>query len=194
MRVESLVAQFRVLFIRLWHSNHLRHGHGINLAESLRRGNVSGCILRPLTKPHRMAGGSTNLPHPSIPSERPTPEQPPLVIMQPPPRVRKLIDTHILEGAIRELAVPLVLDLCDLTRRLVVEDIDLAVDGLLLADALDDVAGTQVHGDWVAAGCDFVVEALDFREGGLEAIPLRFVLLAAYGFGDGVFEDALIVP
>ena len=82
--------------------------------------------------------------------------------MQPPPGVCELIDTHILEGAVRELAVPLVLDLCNLARCLVVEDVDLAVDGLLFPDALYDVAGTQVHGDWVAAGSDFVVEALDF--------------------------------
>ena len=114
--------------------------------------------------------------------------------MQPPPGIRKLVDTHILEGAIGQFAIPLVLQLCDLARRLVVEDVDLAVDGLLLADALDDVAGAQVHGDGVAAGRDFVVETLDFREGGLEAIPLRFVLLAADGFGDGVFEDAVVRP
>ena len=60
--------------------------------------------------------------------------------MQPPPRAYEVVDTHILEGAVRELAVPLVLDLCDLARRFVVEDVDLAVDGLLFPDALDDVA------------------------------------------------------
>lgn len=141
-----------------------------------------------------ITGGSTNLPHPRIPRERPAPEQPPLVIMQPPPRAYEVIDTHILEGAVRELAVPLVLDLCDLSRRLVVEDVDLAVDGLLFSNTLHDVARTQVYGDWVAAGGDFVVEALDFGKGGLQAIPLRLVLLAADGFGDGIFEDTLVVP
>lgn len=114
--------------------------------------------------------------------------------MQPPPRAYEVVDTHILEGAVRELAVPFVLDLCDLARRLVVEDVDFAVDGLLFPDALDDVARTQVHGDGVTAGGDFVVEALDFGEGGLQAVPLGFVLLAADGFGDGVFEDARVVP
>ena len=79
---------------------------------------------------HIITGGSTNLPHPGIPRQGPTPEQPPFVIMQPPPGIDKLIDTHILKGAIRELAIPLVLNLCDLSRRLVVEDVDLAVDGL----------------------------------------------------------------
>ena len=114
--------------------------------------------------------------------------------MQPPPGIDELIDTHILNGAVRELAVPLILNLCDLARRLVVEDVDLAVDGLLFANAFYDVAGTQVHRNWVTAGSDFVMQALDFRESGLEAIPLRFVLLATYGFGDWVFEDTLVVP
>ena len=112
--------------------------------------------------------------------------------MKPPPGARQLIETHILEGAIRQLAIPLVLDLCDLAR--LVEDVDLAVDGLLFADALDDVAGPQVHGDRVAAGRDFVVEALDFRKRGLQAVPLRFVSLAACGDGDGVFEYGVIGP
>ena len=65
--------------------------------------------------------------------------------MQPPPRIDKLINTHICDGAIRELAIPLVLNLCDLARHLVIEDVDLAVDGLLFANALHDVAGAQVH-------------------------------------------------
>lgn len=114
--------------------------------------------------------------------------------MQPPPGVCKLIDTHILKRTVREFAIPLVFNLGDLASGLVVEDVDLAVDGLLFTDALYDVAGTQVHGNWVAARCDFVVEAFDFGEGCLKAIPLRFVLLAAHGFGDRVFEDALIIP
>lgn len=194
--VSSLVAQFCVFLIRLRHTNHLRYGHGVDLAESLGQEidvslympKCSYCISSFIT------GGSTNLPHSRIPRERPAPEQPPLVIMQPPPRAYEVVDTHILEGAVRELAVPFVFDLCDLARRLIVEDVDFAVDGLLFANTLHDIACTQVHGDWVAAGGDFVVEALDFREGGLQAVPLRFVLLAADGLGDGIFEDALIVP
>lgn len=39
-----------------------------------------------------------------------------------------------------------------------------------------------------------MVEALDFGKCSLEAIPLRFELLAAYGFSDRIFEDAFIVP
>ena len=145
------------------------------------------------TKYH-ITDDSTNLPHPGIPSEGPTPEQPSFIIVQPPPRIGKLIDTHILQRAIRELAIPLVLDLRDLTRRLVIENIDFAVNGLFFANTLHDVAGTQVHRYWVTTGSYFVVEALDFRKGSLEAVPLRFILLAPYGFGNRVFKGTLIIP
>lgn len=57
----------------------------------------------------------------------------------------------------------------------------------------------------------FVVEALDLFEGGLKTVlgekirdrvsygdgwayPLRLELISAFGFGDGVFEDAVIGP
>ena len=149
---------------------------------------------RPLLNLVFITGGSTNLPHPGIPRQGPTPEQPPFVIMQPPPGIDELIDTHILKGAIRELAIPLILNLCDLARRLVVENVDLAVDGLLFANAFYDIAGTQVHSNWVTAGSDFMMQALDFRKSGLEAIPLRFILLAADGFGNRVLEDTLVIP
>lgn len=145
------------------------------------------------TDSQRITGGSTDLPHPSVPGERPSPEPPPFVIMYPPPGAYKLIDTHILERAIREFAIPFVLDFFDLVR-LVMEDIDLAINNLLFADALYDIASTQVHTDWVAAGSDFVMEALDFREGSLEAIPLRFVSVTTFGNGDRVFEDGVIIP
>ena len=148
----------------------------------------------PSTELHVFTGGSTDLPHPGIPRQGPAPEQPSFVIMQPPPGIDKLIDTHVLKGAIRELAIPLILDLCDLARRLVIENVDLAVNGLFFANAFYDVAGTQVHSNWVTAGSDFVMQALDLRESGLEAIPLRFILLAAYGFGDRVLENTLVIP
>lgn len=38
------------------------------------------------------------------------------------------------------------------------------------------------------------MQALDLAECGLQAVPLRLVLFAADGFGDGVFEDAVVVP
>ena len=90
--------------------------------------------------------------------------------MYPPPGTKQLLDTHILERAVRELTVPLVLYLCDLASRLVVEDQDLAIDDLLLAETLDNVAGLEVHTDGVAAISDFVMETLNLGEGRLQSI------------------------
>lgn len=56
---------------------------------------------------------------------------------------------------------------------MVVEDDDFAGDGLLLADAFDDVAGPHVQPDRVAAVGHFVVETLDFGKGGLESVLLN---------------------
>ena len=39
-----------------------------------------------------------------------------------------------------------------------------------------------------------MVETLDFGKGGLQAVPLRFVLGAADGAGDWVFEDGGVGP
>ena len=114
--------------------------------------------------------------------------------MQPPPRVHKLIDTHISEAIIWDFAIPQVLDFCNQARVFVVGYLDLAVYDLLYAKALRNVAGTQVHSDWVAGGGDFVVEALDLGEGSLEAIPLSRVLSTPCGRGNGVYKDGLIIP
>ena len=90
--------------------------------------------------------------------------------MYPPPQTEKLLNTHILETAIRQLSVPLILNLCNLPGCLVIEDVDFAVDGLFLADSFCNVAGLEVHLDGVAGTGNFVVEALDFFEGGLETV------------------------
>ena len=39
-----------------------------------------------------------------------------------------------------------------------------------------------------------MMETLDLGEGGLETVPLRLVLCTANGFGDGVFEGAIVGP
>ena len=39
-----------------------------------------------------------------------------------------------------------------------------------------------------------MMETLDLREGGLETVPLGLVLLTTDGFGDGVFEGAVVGP
>ena len=67
--VESLIAQFRILFIGFWHSNHFGYTHSIDLAESLEGDDVSRCTSRVPTELRIVTGGSTNLPHPGIPSQ-----------------------------------------------------------------------------------------------------------------------------
>lgn len=76
--------------------------------------------------------------------------------------------TYIGDAGVRQLAVPLVLDALDLAA--VREDVDLAVDRRLLADALDFVARGEVHRDGVAGRGHVVRFALDLGEGGLQAV------------------------
>ena len=71
--------------------------------------------------------------------------------MDPPPGTDELFNTHIRKGTIRQLSIPLVLNLCDLARGFVIENVDFAVDGLFLIDAFDDIASTKIHSDRVTA-------------------------------------------
>ena len=80
---------------------------------------------------------------------------------------------YICDAGVGEVAVPLVFDACDFA--VLVEDVDLAADGRLFADALDLVHGGHVHLDGVAGGGDAVGLALDLGEGGLEAVLCRSV-------------------
>ena len=114
--------------------------------------------------------------------------------MQPPPRIYKLIDTHILEAVIVATAIPQVVDFCDQARVFVVEYLNLAIYDFLHATDLHNVAGTQIHSDWVATGGNFVVEALDLGEGSLEAIPLSSVLSTPCGRSNRVYEGGLVIP
>ena len=118
----------------------------------------------------RKANDSTHLPPPGVPCKTPGPPCPALDIVYPPPGTEQLLDTHILERAVWELTIPLVLHFRDLASRLVVENQDLAIDDLLFAEALDNVAGLEVHTNGVAAISDFVVETFDFRKGGLQPV------------------------
>ena len=90
--------------------------------------------------------------------------------MHPPPRTDKLANTHICETAIWQFAIPLIFNLRDFPRGFVVEDLDLAVDYLLLAYHFDDVAGLKVHADRIAGVGYLVAETLDLFESGLETI------------------------
>jgi hypothetical protein len=99
--------------------------------------------------------------------QRVTPAEP---VVGPKPRVDGVCPgfAYICDAGVGQLAVPLVLDACDLAA--LVEDVDLAGDGRLLADALDLVHGRHVHLDRVAGRGDAVGFALDFGEGGLQAV------------------------
>ena len=59
--------------------------------------------------------------------------------MDPPPGAYKLTYTYVRERTIRQLAIPFVLDLCDLASVLVVENVDFARYGRLLAEALQNI-------------------------------------------------------
>ena len=82
-----------------------------------------------------------HLPPPHFPGEAPSPPEPSLSVMQPPPWTEKFAETYILECAVGEIPIPFVLDLGDLPCRLIIVYHDLAVDGLFLVDTLDNVAG-----------------------------------------------------
>lgn len=75
------------------------------------------------------------------------------------------------------MPIPLILNLRYLARSFIIKNVDFAGDGLFLADDLGHVAGFEVHLDGVAGAGDFVVEALDLFEGGLEAVLWREVRL-----------------
>ena len=77
--------------------------------------------------------------------------------MQPPPSTKELLSTHIFEGAVRQLAVPLILNFGDLSCALVIEDVNLTVNGLLLVDALDDISRTHVQANRISSSSNFVV-------------------------------------
>lgn len=87
--------------------------------------------------------------------------------MDRPPRIEQLLSTYVLERTIRQLATPLVLNLRNLARILVIEDVDAALDHLFFRNAFGDVASLEVHTDWVTGTDDFMVESLNFGKGSL---------------------------
>lgn len=98
-------------------------------------------------------------------------EEPAEAVARPEERVQHIeavVFAYICDAGVGEIAVPLVLDLGDLAA--FVEDVDFAGDGGLFADALDFVEGGHVQLDGVAGGGDAVGFALDFGEGGLQAV------------------------
>lgn len=77
-----------------------------------------------------------------------------------------------MKRTIGQLTIPFILDAGDFTTDFIIEDEDFAVDGLLLANALDHIAGAQVQPDRVTAVGHFEMETLDFGKCGLETVLL----------------------
>lgn len=69
-----------------------------------------------------------------------------------------------------------------------------ALDRLLLVDTLDDISRLQVHQNRVPRILDLMVQTLDLAERGLQAIPLRRVLVTTGGDGDGIGECGVVAP
>jgi hypothetical protein len=72
--------------------------------------------------------------------------------------------TCLCENTLWELVVPSVFYHCDLAGAVGV-DLHYTFNDLLLSDALDFIAGFEIHGDWVARRGDILVKALNFGEG-----------------------------
>lgn len=72
-------------------------------------------------------------------------------------RIHGGLQTYIFEGSLWKLAIPLVLDLGNLTIRFIEMNEDFALHGLLLVDALDDISRLQIHLDRVSSGSHFMV-------------------------------------
>lgn len=112
--------------------------------------------------------------------------------MRPPAHGKHLLPTCLCKHALGQSPVPPVLHHANLAVGRGV-DLDDALDGLFFVDALDDVAGLEIQGDGVSARGDGVVQALDFAECRLQAVPLCLVLLAALGVCDVVLEDCVVL-
>ena len=112
-------------------------------------------------------------PHPHVqglPNEHCRRVNPPKPVVGPPHGIDDIrpVPTYVADGRVGKLAVPLVLDQSDLA--ILDMDVDLAVDQLLLTDALDLVEVAEVEGDGVAGARHQVGLALDLGEGGLETV------------------------
>jgi hypothetical protein len=131
-------------------------------------------------------------PRPRPPHQTPQPKRPCPRIIKPPPDGKNLCPTCLRENALWELIIPFVFHRRNLPRRVRV-DIHDAVDDLFFADAFDFIPVAKVHGYRVTRGGHVEGESLDFRECSLQAIPLCLVLFAAFGFGEGVGEEGVVL-
>ena len=146
------------------------------------------CSLSPSTC------GNTHLPPECIPGEAPAPPCPAFCVVYPPPRTKQLVDTHICEGAIRQLAVPFVLNFGNFACGFIIEYVHFAVNRLLFSDAFHNVTSSEVQTNRITRRGNLMMKPFDLGESGLQAVPLWFVLLAASSYCDWVFKDTLVFP
>jgi hypothetical protein len=101
--------------------------------------------------------------------------------------------TYIRNGAVGQLSIPLILDLLNLALRIQM-DSNQTLDSLLLSNPLDNIPRLEVHQNRVPSVLDAVVQALDLAKRSLQPVPLRGVLVAAFGNGDVVGEGRVVAP
>lgn len=68
------------------------------------------------------------------------------------------------------------------------------IDDLFLSDALDLVQGLEAQLDGIATLDNVEMLLVDLAHGGLQAIPLRFILFAALGDRQRVVEAGVVGP
>ena len=101
--------------------------------------------------------------------------------------------THVRNTAIRQLAIPLILHLPNLTL-LIQMNSNNTLNQLLLIQPLDNISRPQIHEYRVPRILNLVVEPLNLTKRTLQPVPLRGVLLTSLGDGDGVREGGVVAP
>jgi hypothetical protein len=116
-----LVASCCVLFLVLGNTDDLGYGDRVEVAEGLEQ-TQSVKFAKIAWTMELDETSASHQPRSSPPNETPQIKHPSPRIIRPPKRVQQPDITYICDGTLGELAVPLVLDLCDLAA--LVEDVD----------------------------------------------------------------------
>lgn len=131
-------------------------------------------------------------PWPRPPHKAPEPKQPRNIIIEPPIRTEDLRPTCLCKRAVWQFVIPSVFHHLDLAIAIGV-NLDNTLDCLFFADALDLIACLEIHRNGIARRGYAVVKALYFGKSSLQTIPLRLVLLSAFGLGNRILEDRIIL-
>lgn len=176
-----------ILLITFRDRHKRRHNHRVQISEGLSQ------VSTPLNSTHLITPSkSPHQPRPRPPYKTPRPERPCKHIIEPPSDAENLNPTCLCECALWQFVIPPITHHADLSCGIGM-DLDFTGNRRLFSNTFDLVSRLQVHSDRVSGRCHFLVEALDFREGRLEAIPLWFILLATFGISDRVLEDGIVL-